>query len=171
MTPILDPVVAAFVGEPCGNLGDIDPDTVNPHDSESGRPFICQNGVRPGEKKLAQFRQAMKLRNVPLLYATEDVSSKDTLCYVKLFDPCGSRTWFVCEFSPTAPDGCTNLAYGLVHGFEDEWGYINLEELAHTPGKTGIGIEIDCWFKPTTMSEILDELAESEVLEIESTQE
>jgi len=125
------------------------------NDNQVLYPHINQNGVRPGPRKLAQFIQAMKLRNVPKLYS-QDGKGDDARVFVKLFDPCGSMTWFITEFSEVAPDGYPNLAFGYVTGgFEPELGYISLDELANVQGPLGIGIEIDTHsFLPKTLAEV-----------------
>jgi hypothetical protein len=110
-----------------------------------------QNGVQPGPKKLAQFVEVLQLAGTPKLYTQED-KGDEAIVHVKLFDPTGSWTWFITEFSETAPDGYPNLAFGLVHGADDELGYISLEELATVKGRMGIGIEIDMHFQPTTLA-------------------
>jgi hypothetical protein len=105
-----------------------------------------QNGVKPGPKKLAQFREIMELTGTPRLYAQE-AKGDEALVHVKLFDPTGSWTWFITEFDPT-----NNTAFGLVNGHEVEAGYIDLNELANVRGRMGIGIEIDMHFKPQTLA-------------------
>jgi hypothetical protein len=173
--PVMDPELAHFLGVEPANFGDTDPSTIT-ESCPNGRPFIDQNGVLPGQKKLEQFRRAFQLRNTPQLYATEDIRCDDKLIYVKLFNPCGGQTWHFAEFSRTAPDGYPDLGFSYVTGMDcDEWGYTSLEELANVKGPTGIGIEIDCWFKPTVMREIKanNERAtadEGEALQIESHQ-
>jgi hypothetical protein len=116
---------------------------------------INQNGVRPGAKKLAQFILACKLTNTPALYS-QDGKYKEATAHVKIFNPCGSETWYITEFSEVAPDGVPNLAFGYVTGMcEDEFGYISLEELATVTGPLRIGLEIDVHFTPKTISEII----------------
>jgi hypothetical protein len=110
-----------------------------------------QNGVKPGAKKLAQFREVLELTGTPKLYAQEGLGD-EAIVHVKLFDPCGNWTWFITEFSETAPDGYKNLAFGLVNGHECEAGYIDLGELSTVKGRMGIGIEIDMHFKPQTLA-------------------
>jgi hypothetical protein len=73
---------------------------------------------------------------------------------VKLFDPCGSWTWYLTEFSPVAPDGTPNVGFGLVDGHEPELCYINVAELAEVKGLMGIGIEIDMHFQPCPLREV-----------------
>lgn len=129
------------------------PDAFIPADEAIGE-LICQNGVRPGSIKLTQFVKACMLRGVPPLYSTEDIPCDDKVAYVKLFDPCGSWSWFITEYSREAPDGTPHLAFGMVHGHEHEYGYISLPELAELKGQMGIGIEIDCWFRPTRIGDL-----------------
>jgi hypothetical protein len=56
---------------------------------------------------------------------------------VKFFDPTGSWTWYATEF-----DG-KDTFFGLVDGFELEWGTFSLSELRSTKGRFGLGIERD----------------------------
>ena len=108
--------------------------------------YINQNGISPGPQKLAQFKQALMLRDVPALYAQE-AKGDDAVVYIKLFDPCGSWTWFITEW-----DG-EDQAFGLICGECDEIGYFSLSELASVPGALGIGLEIDLYFRPLTLRE------------------
>ena len=112
-----------------------------------------QNGVKPGPKKLGQFREVLELTGTPKLYA-QDGKGEEALVHVKLFDPTGSWTWFITEFDPAE-----NTAFGLVNGHEAEVGYIDLNELANVRGRMGIGIEIDMHFKPQTLAACRESLA------------
>lgn len=76
---------------------------------------------------------------------------KDRTFVCKFFDPCGSWTWYVAEGRETA-DGDWSF-YGLVHGFEKEWGYFLLSELESVTGALGLGIERDIYFQPKSMAE------------------
>ncbi len=115
--------------------------------SESLERHICQNGVLPGPKKLAQFKEALTLRGTPSLYA-QDEKGDDAIAYVKIFNPCGSWTWYLTEW-----DGADE-AFGLVYGDCCELGFIPLSELASLQGALRIGMEIDVFFKPQTLREI-----------------
>jgi hypothetical protein len=59
---------------------------------------------------------------------------------VKFFDPTGSWTWYATEF-----DG-KDTFFGLVDGFELEWGSFSLSELKSVKGPLGLGIERDRYF-------------------------
>jgi len=112
-----------------------------------------QNGVKPGSKKLSQFREILELTGTPKLYGQEG-KGDEALVHVKLFDPTGSWTWFITEFDPAE-----NTAFGLVNGHEAEVGYIDLNELANARGHMGIGIEIDMHFKPQTLAACREAIA------------
>jgi len=114
---------------------------------------IDQNGVPPGPRKLAQFKEALMLRGVPAIYAQEG-KEDDAIVYVKLFDPCGSWTWFITEW-----DG-EDQVFGLVRGDCDEYGYFSLAELATIPGPLGIGLEIDVYFLPQALRDVKQGRAE-----------
>ncbi len=125
-------------------------------ETEPLREYINQNGVRPGPRKLEQFKKAFALRGTPKLYK-QDGKGKDAIVYVKIFDPCGAGTWFLTEFSEVAPDGYPNLAFGYVTGLgRGEFGYVSVEELSTVKGALGIGLEIDTDFLPQTLRQCLD---------------
>jgi hypothetical protein len=103
-----------------------------------------QNGIKPGPTKLAQFKAALKARQTPPLYSQED-QGMNVIATVKLFDPCGRWTWFITEW-----DG-NDCAFGYVSGHCGELGYIDLQNLANTKGRLGIGIEIDMHWTPQAL--------------------
>ena len=68
----------------------------------------------------------------------------------KLFDPCGSASWFLLEYDPVE-----KLAFGYVTGMTaDELGYISLTEMESIKGPLGIGIEQDMYFIQKQLSEL-----------------
>lgn len=70
------------------------------------------------------------------------------LAKVKLFDPCGSWTWFISEYDPA-----TGNCFGLVDGFEKELGYFNINELAAVRNRMGLPLERDLHWMPRPLSE------------------
>jgi len=62
------------------------------------------------------------------------------ICVVKFFDPTGSWTWYATEF-----DG-EDMFFGLVDGFELEWGSFSLSELKSVEVGLGLRIERDLYF-------------------------
>jgi len=93
--------------------------------------------------------KAIKNKMLPL-YATATLNNIK-FC-AKFFDPCGVFRWYVTE-GDEQDDGDW-LFYGLVHGFEKEWGYFRLSELESVTNAFGLGIERDIHFKPCSIEEI-----------------
>jgi hypothetical protein len=71
---------------------------------------------------------------------SQDGKVEDAICIVKFFDPTGNCTWYATEF-----DG-EDTFFGLVDGFELEWGDFSLSELQSVRGRFGLGIERDRYF-------------------------
>ena len=81
------------------------------------------------------------------LYSQEENS--DPLVVAKLFNPCGSETWYLTEYSPE-----DKTAFGFVTGLgADELGYVSLQELEEIPLPLGLTIERDLYFSPKSLSE------------------
>lgn len=114
-------------------------------DTENLADHINQAGITFGPKKLEIFREACRLREVPA------IGTESPIAKVKIFNPCGSWTWFISEWDPE-----TDECFGLVHGEEKELGYISLRELSEIPGPLRIGLEVDVWFKPTDLESLQD---------------
>lgn len=87
-------------------------------------------------------------RKLPKLYATEKVPLNEKILVVKFFTPDSSWTWYATEF-----DG-EDLFFGLVDGFEREWGYFSLRELESVRGPLNLGVERDLYFEPTKFKEL-----------------
>ena len=91
---------------------------------------------------------------LPALYATEKASIKEKIVYAKFFAPNTCWTWFVLEGSWNE-DHEDFTFFGLVHGFEKEYGYFSLNELE----SVGISnplyrIKRDLHFTPKPLSNI-----------------
>jgi len=85
---------------------------------------------------------ARRLADWPL-YSQEEMEEK--LVVVKLFNAFGAGTWFLVEYNPE-----TKIGFGYVTGFGyDEWGYVNLNELAELQFCGAPVIEIDAYLPPT----------------------
>ncbi len=85
---------------------------------------------------------------IPPLGATEKIPSAEKVCVVKYFQPWGSWTWYAVEF-----DG-EDIFFGLVDGFELEWGDFSLSELQSVNGPIGLTIERDLYFGMPRMKDI-----------------
>src|SRR5258706_10810102 len=73
----------------------------------------------------------------------------EALAHVKFFMPDGSWTWYGTEF-----DG-DNIFFGLVDGFELEFGNFFLSELLEERGPIGLPIERDLYFEPTSLKDLV----------------
>ena len=88
---------------------------------------------------------------IPAIRSTANVKdSDDVLARAKLFCPYANWTWYITEWDPR-----TGECFGLIQGFEAEWGYFDLTELAEMTvfGKVP-AIERDLYWKPRTIGEI-----------------
>jgi hypothetical protein len=87
---------------------------------------------------------------LPKLYSTEEIPLEEKILVCKFFTPDSSWTWYAVEF-----DG-KDLFFGLVKGFEQEWGYFTLSELEDVTGPMGLKIERDRYWEPTKFGEMFD---------------
>lgn len=67
---------------------------------------------------------------------------------IKFFTPDSSWTWYATEFNGD------DIFFGLVIGFEPEFGYFSLSELESVRGPLGLPIERDLHFKPKSLEEL-----------------
>lgn len=119
------------------------------------------------------------LRAVPELYVTEHMVDDEKRPVAKLFTPDGNLTWYVLEASAVidrgdrevyvplihpkhGPQGgyahpnCVDvLMFCLVEGYEKEFGYVSLRELAELRGLLGLPVERDMWWTPPLLSELV----------------
>ena len=79
---------------------------------------------------------------------------------VKLFDPCGSWTWYFMNQDPEDP----TYLWGIVKGFEIEMGSMYLPELEEYRGRLEIGIERDLNFNPLPAKEVWERLLRGEII-------
>lgn len=93
------------------------------------------------------------LASLPPLYTNDGKSPKDIKVPLKLFNPCGSESWFFTEYDPE-----TKIGYGYVTGTpEEEMGYTSIEELESLRLPYGLGIERDLHWNPkNTLQEVMD---------------
>ena len=85
---------------------------------------------------------------LPALGETETISCGDKKFICKFFNPMGDWTWLVAE-GEEQEDGDWRF-FGLVDGFEKEWGYFGLRELESVDVGFGMGIERDICFGDST---------------------
>lgn len=88
-------------------------------------------------------------QRLPKLRETEQ-QGVNALAQVKFFIP-GGWTWYASEF-----DG-EDIFFGLVIGFETEFGSFSLSELSNTRGRNGAQVERDTTYTPTTFAQLLEQ--------------
>lgn len=108
-----------------------------------------ETGFVPGKGSAHDYVPAWM--HLPGLYSTENEA--DPLAVIKLFTPDSSWTWFLVGY-----DG-EDLAFGLVVGFDTEFGYVSLAELREVKGKLGLRVERDLWFRPTPVTQLPEYVA------------
>lgn len=71
----------------------------------------------------------------------------DPVVVAKFFHPLSNWTWFATAYDPEDRN-----FFGMVHGFEKELGYFNLDELLGLRVK-GLPVERDLYFREQKLSE------------------
>ena len=92
-------------------------------------------------------------KNLPKLYATENIPLKDKEIICKFFNPCGAGKWDVIEAEQEDDD---TIFFGLVDLHEQEWGYFSLNELEALKLPFGLTIERDIHFSKSKVEKFLD---------------
>ena len=86
---------------------------------------------------------------LPPLYNSEKHPEKESIAVVKFFSPYSQWTWYAVEF-----DG-EDTFFGLVDGFEMEYGYFSYSELEAVIVFGGVpAVERDCGWTPQPVKEI-----------------
>ena len=88
---------------------------------------------------------------IPPLGANDDVADPgEVLVPAKLFSPYTGWRWYIAEW-----DARTGLCFGLVQGFETEFGSFDLTELSEATVLGGVpAVERDLYWNPKTLGEI-----------------
>lgn len=97
------------------------------------------------------YRYIRESDKLPALDSTDRISPHDDgapMARIKLFDPTSNWTWYIAEYDPE-----TRRAFGRVHGFEDEYGYIDMKEIVDQRGRFGLPIERDLYWTRRPLSE------------------
>ena len=86
---------------------------------------------------------------LPSLYNSEEHPEQEAIAMVKFFSPYSQWTWYAIEF-----DGVDTF-WGLVDGFEMEYGYFSYSELETVTVFGGVpAVERDCHWSPRPVKEI-----------------
>lgn len=85
-------------------------------------------------------------KTVPSLY--EQDGADDPIVHVHYFSCVNGWDWYLTEYDPR-----TGEAFGLVRGFETEWGYFSVREMERVNREKGFGVvERDERFEPAPAS-------------------
>lgn len=85
-------------------------------------------------------------KGLPPLYATE--GEGDPVAMVHYFSRLSGWDWWLTEYDPG-----TGVAFGLVRGFAEEWGYFSVREMEELNRSRGLNVvERDELFEPTRAS-------------------
>lgn len=99
------------------------------------------------------------LERVPELYSQEDVALADKEVHAAYIIPFRSNwTWYMTEYDRESDD-----AFGLVLGFEPEWGYFNLEELKELNAQRLILEDFPKTFRELKDTELKKQMDEQEL--------
>ncbi len=71
-----------------------------------------------------------EIKDLPKLYETENVKTENKILQM-MFQSENGWCWYLAEIDEESKDG-----FGFVRGFEDEWGYFNLNEMSDIPSIT-----------------------------------
>ena len=95
------------------------------------------------------------------LIENEKNNVDDAKVVVKLFNPEGAGTWFLHKLVKE-----DDIAYGLCHIMEPEYGAVSMHELREHTGRFGLGVERDIHFPENkyTISEVEAKLEQGEIL-------
>jgi len=90
---------------------------------------------------------------LPPLYNSENNPETEAVAQVKFFSPYSQWTWYAVEF-----DGVDTF-WGLVDGFEMEYGYFSYSELEAVTVFGGVpAVERDCHWSPRPVKKIEAEI-------------
>ena len=99
------------------------------------------------------------LKRVPELYSQEDIDLEDKVVHAAYIIPFRSNwTWYMTEY-----DRSTGDAFGLVVGFEPEWGYFNIEELKELHAQRLILEDFPKTFREIRDTELIKQMSEEEI--------
>lgn len=69
-----------------------------------------------------------EIKTLPKLYETENIKTDNKILQMKFMELKSGWEWYLTEY-----DAKEKIAFGLVKGFEDEWGYFSLVEMEDIP--------------------------------------
>ena len=77
-------------------------------------------------------------------------SKEEPQAIVKWFTPDSNWTWYVAEYNPE-----NGMCWGLVDGFEKEFGFFTIDEIQKLKGPLKLPIERDMWFEKCNLNSLV----------------
>lgn len=125
-------------------------------DDESASFFVTKYYSKENPRELMNEEM---IENVPNLGDTESISLADKVVHAAYIIPFRSNwTWYLTEYDPETED-----AFGLVAGFEAEWGYFNLKELREMGAERLILEDFPKTFKELADRELKKQFTKEEI--------
>jgi len=120
----------------------------NPEDPVDDRYHPHKKFSAPGPMKLLtkEIQKAL-----PKIGSTKKIPIEEKTIVCKFFTPDSNWTWYAVEGNKEGDDF---VFFGLVHGFEKEWGYFSLSELESATAPMGLHIERDKYWEPKKVKDL-----------------
>jgi hypothetical protein len=93
------------------------------------------------------------LSTLPGYGATDQVPCEEKVALVRLYSPYNGWSWYLVEMDPLTVDP-TGYCFGLVCGFETEWGPWTVQEMEETNRSIPGAVVYDTTFTPTMMENV-----------------
>lgn len=93
-------------------------------------------------------------RKMPKFESTSGVPIQEKQVITYYFTPWSNWRWYVVEGE--RQENGDLMFFGLVHGFEKEWGYFSLSELESVQGPFGMKIERELYSEGMKIKDIRD---------------
>jgi len=135
-----------------GSSGSLEENSQDLEEAEEASFFYSKN-------KPSTLMTEEMLERVPKIYEQDGVPLADKEVHAAYFIPFRSNwTWYMTEFDPETRD-----AYGLVLGYEPEWGYFNLDELEELQAQRLILEDFPKTFRELADTELRKQLSADEL--------
>lgn len=135
-----------------GSSGSLEENSQDLEEAEEASFFYSKN-------KPSILMTEEMLERVPKIYEQDGVPLADKEVHAAYFIPFRSNwTWYMTEFDPETRD-----AYGLVLGYEPEWGYFNLDELEELQAQRLILEDFPKTFRELADTELRKQLSADEL--------
>lgn len=106
--------------------------------------------VRSSYQRRPAYRYLRASDKIPTYAELGGVPFDQITARVRLFNPTGRGTWYVCAYDPD-----TGNAWGVAELFAREVGDFSMSELVNFRGRFGLPIERDIHYTPVSLADVL----------------